>query len=163
MVSIMLFFVVAAFFASGETVCSVMLLMVTHRPKESVLRLTSRLWRRPEDGMFVTQWRASQLLFLVLKKLPLRHGRILFQLLGGGYSQTPCKSLASFLLFDWMSASIRLVQLSRNEYNDALGKWRCWSARIWVCYVLIFLVFAKFCRANSGCFWSRENQLLLSW
>lgn len=38
----------------------------------------------------------------------------------GGYSQTPCKSLASFLLNDWMSACLSLTQLYGNEYNYTL-------------------------------------------
>lgn len=35
----------------------------------------------------------------------LRHGWILSQLNSGGYSQTPCKSIVSFLLTNWMKAS----------------------------------------------------------
>lgn len=49
----------------------------------------------PEDGMFVIQRHARSLLYM---KVALRHGRILYQLVCGGYSQTPCKSHVSFLL-----------------------------------------------------------------
>lgn len=48
--------------------------------------------------------------------LPVRHGWILSQLISAGYSQTPCKSVVSFLFTSWMSASLSLMQLRRAEY-----------------------------------------------
>lgn len=48
--------------------------------------------------------------------LPVRHGWILSQLISSGYSQTPCKSLVSFLFANWMSAFLSLMQLRRTEY-----------------------------------------------
>ena len=83
------------------------------------------------------------------------------------------KVLSQFCFNDWMSASLSLMLLYRDEYNNTPWKWRCCSVSIHVGFCIDFFFFfffpqfASFMQADQCMFLKQEHenngQLLHSW